>query len=127
MVNLLVMIENPQQHDAVFMPGIVNRLIRYWFYLNAGLNIVNNFRNLILAILGIYIALHLTDWWMLPAMFIPSVLILTIMGYYVVHKVNKVSEWLGVRFSSHYGLRQYNFTQEQNELLKEIRDLLKHG
>ncbi len=118
------MSENPQEFDSKYMPGLENRAIRYYFYLNAGLNIVNNFRNLILAILGIYIALHLDAWWLLIAMFIPSVIILTVVGYYVVHRINKVQEWLGVRFSSHYSIKQFNYTQGIYETLQAIEKKL---
>lgn len=111
---------NPQDFDKDYMPGLENRAIRYYFYLNAGLNIVNQFRNLILAILGIYIALHLDAWWLLAAMFIPSIVGLTIAGYYVVHRVNKIQEWLGVRFSSHYAIRQFDYQRGIYEALKNI-------
>lgn len=115
---------NPQQYDGEYMPGLENRAIRYYFYLNAGLNIVNNFRNLILAILGIYIALHLDAWWLLIAMFIPSVIILTIIGYYVVHRINKIQEWLGMRFSTHYAIKQFNFQEGIYKTLQEINGKL---
>lgn len=120
------MIENPQQYDKDYMPGIENKGIRYYFYLNAGLNIVNIFRNLILAILGLYIALHWNNWLLLPLMFIPSVIILTIAGYYTVHRVNKVSEWLSLRFGTHYGIKSFNYQQETVEQLKQINFKLGH-
>jgi len=118
------MSENPQEYDSQYMPGLENRAIRYYFYLNAGLNIVNQFRNLILAILGVYIALHLDAWWLLIAMLLPSVIILTVVGYYVVHRVNKIQEWLGVRFSSHYSIRQFNYQKGIYEKLEEIANKL---
>ncbi len=116
---------NPQEYDSQFMPGLENRAYRYYFYLQAGLNIVNNFRNLILALLGFYYVLKLDMPWLLPLMFIVSSIILTIVGYFVVHRVNKVQEFLGVRFSSHYSIRQFNYTQGMYETLQEIRDKIK--
>lgn len=114
-----------QEYDSTYMPGIQNRAIRYYFYLNAGLAIVNNFRNLFLAIIGIYIALHLEAWYLLIVMFVPSVIILTIIGYYVVHKVNKVQEFLSMRFGTHYGIKQFDLQKGIYDELKEMKNMLK--
>lgn len=116
---------DPAEYDKQNFPGAENMAIRYYFYLKAGLGIVNDFRNLILGILGVYIALHLESWWLLIAMFVPSIVILTIAGYYTVHRVNKISEWLSLRFSTHYGIKQYNYTQGIYETLQEIAATLK--
>lgn len=116
--------DNPQKFDHIYMPGLENRLYRYYYYLNAGLNIVNNFRNLILALLGFYYVLKLDMPWLLPVMFLISAVILTIVGYYVVHRVNKVSEWLGIRFSSHYAIKQFNFQEGIYNTLQEINEKL---
>lgn len=113
-------IDMNKEDDSQFLPGAQNRAIRYYFYLNAGLNILNQFRNLFLGIFALYFALKLDHWWILAALFLPSLLVLTIVGYFAVHKVNKVSEWLSIRFSSHYALSQYDLQKENNELLKEI-------
>ncbi len=111
-----------EDYDHKFMPGAENRAIRYYFYLTKGLDVLNQSRNLFLGILALYIALHLDNWWLLIAMFIPSLLILTLVGFYATHRMNKVLEWLGIRFSSHYAVKQFNNVQTQVELLKEIRD-----
>lgn len=111
---------NPQEWDNVFMPGLENRAIRYYFYLQAGLNIVNNFRNLILALLGFYYVLKLDMPWLLPVMFIVSTLLLTVIGYFVVHRVNRVQEWLGMRFSTHYAIKQYSLQEGIYNTLQEI-------
>ena len=117
-------ITDASEYDSVYFPGFENRLIRYYYYLNAGLGIVNNFRNVFLGIFGLYFILKLDNWALLIVMFIPTMVVLTIVGFFVVHRINKVQEWLGMRFSTHYGIRQFNYQQEQNELLKEIRDKL---
>ncbi len=115
------------EYDQLYMHGLQNRGIRYYYYLDAGLNVLNQFRNLGLGIIALYIALHLTNPLFLVAMFVPSVIALTALGYYNTHTVNKVREWVSMRFSSHYGIRQFNYQQAQYELLTEIRDALKKG
>lgn len=115
---------NPNEYDEKYFPGTENRLVRYYFYLNQGLNILNQFRNLFLGILGLYLVLKLDNWWILVAMFIPSILALMIAGYYATHRVNKVLEWLGVRFGTHYSLTQFTIQQNILKTLEEIKQKL---
>ncbi len=115
---------DPSEYDDLYFPGIENRAIRYYYYLNAGLGIVNNFRNVFLGIIGLYFVLKLDNWMLLVAMFIPTLIILSIVGYFVIHRVNKVQEWLGLRFATHYGIKQFNYTEGSYELLKEINQKL---
>ncbi len=116
--------ENVSKYDHLFFPGFENKAVRYYYYLNHGLGIFNQFRNLLLAIVGLYIVLKLDNWLIMPAILIPSLVVLTILGYYGIHRMNKIMEWVGMRFASHYGVRQYNFNQGQYELLKDIKNIL---
>lgn len=118
--------EKRQSEDLIYLKGFHNKMMRYYFYLMSGLGILNNFRNLFLGIFALYIALKLDNVLYGIIIFIVSSIVLTICGYYNVHRVSKISEWLGVRFSSHFGIKSFNYTQENNELLKEIRDILKN-
>ncbi len=117
-------LEEVSKFDHIFLPGIENKLIRYYFYLNTGLNILNQFRNLFLGIFALYFTFHFTDPLLLAVLFVVGTIILTFMGYYSIHRMNKVLEWVGMRFSTHYGIRTYNFAQGQYEEAKKIRELL---
>ncbi len=118
-------IEDPSQYDSVFFPGAENRFIRYYFYLNNGLAILNNFRNLFFGVFALYFTFHLTNPYLLAALLVPGILILIAVGYYSIHRMSKVQEWLGMRFATHYGIRSYNYNQGTYEELKEIKELLK--
>lgn len=127
--NPIFELEDPRrlsEEDKQFLHGAHNGGIRYYYYLEHGLNILNEFRNLFLGILAIYIALKLTNPLLMVAMFVPCLLVLTIVGYYNVHKLNKVKEWLGMRYSTYYGIKNFNFQQGQYQMLKEIKELLEH-
>ncbi len=123
--NQIDSIEDVAKYDHLFFPGVENHFIRYYFYLNTGLGILNNFRNLFLGIFALYFTLHLTNPLILAALFIIGVIGLAILGYYNVHRMNKTLEWIGMRFSSHYAIRQFNYNSGQYEELKEIKELLK--
>ncbi len=111
--------------DSKYLEGKENWLIRVYFYLFNGLNVLNQFRNLGLGIIAVYIALKLTNYWWLVAMTVPSIIILIIVGYYFVHRATKVQEWLGIRFSSHFGMKSFNYQEESYETLVRIEELLK--
>lgn len=111
--------------DRKNMDGFENTAIRYYFYLMKGLDIVNSFRNLFLGVIALYIALKLENIAWAIVMFVVSSILLTIAGHYNVHKVSKRHEWIGMRFSTTYGIKAFNFSQGQYDLLLEIRDLLK--
>lgn len=104
--------------DHIHWEGNKNLLIRYYFYINTGLNVFNNFKYLVAGIFGLYLMLHMKNPWLLLIMSGVSVPILFIIGYYSIHHINKVQDWLSVKFGTTYAI--YNI-----ELLESIRDELK--
>lgn len=111
--------------DTKYLKGTENWIIRYYYYLSAGLNELNAFRNLFIGILTIYITFKLESYWYAIIIFTVSIVVLTLIGYYFIHKVSKVRDWLGIRFSSYFGRQQINYIEENYKLLEEIRNLLK--
>lgn len=99
-------------------------LIRLYFYLNNGVGILNNFRNLFLGVFALYFTLKLTSPLLLVIMFIIAIPVLVVCGYYNVHHIAKLSEQLSTKFGTHYGIKQFELIEEQVKLLKEIKKLL---
>jgi hypothetical protein len=99
-------------------------LIKIYFYLNNGVGILNNFRNLFLGVFALYFTLKLTSPVLLVVMFIVAIPILVVCGYYNVHHIARLSEQLSVKFGTFYGIKQFELTEEQVKLLKEIKKLL---
>lgn len=100
-------------------------LIKIYFYLNNGVGILNNFRNLFLGVFALYFTLKLTSPVLLVAMFIVAIPILVICGYYNVHHIAKLSEQLSTKFGTHYSIKQFELIEEQTKLLRKIEKLLK--
>lgn len=107
-----------------YLKGKENWFIRMNFYVNSGLGIVNNYRNLIFAIFGVYITLKLTSPLWLIGMFILALPVLMVLGYYNIHRMSKINEWLSIKFATHYAIKQFNLNEEQVKLLKDIKNLL---
>lgn len=111
--------ESAKPHEShEHWTGTKNKLIRYYFYCNKGLDTFNQFRYVIMAVFGIYYTLHLHAPILLLVMLAVSIPILTIIGYYCVHHINKVTDYLNTQFGTYYGIMQI-------DLLKEIRDAIK--
>lgn len=114
-----------QPDDAKYLKGKENWLIRMYYYLRNGLSMLNDFHNVFLGMITLAITFKITSITFMLAIAIPGTLIFIILGYYNVHRISKMNEWLSMRFSTHYSIKSFNFTQGQYELLTEIRDLLK--
>lgn len=105
-----------------YLHGKENFAIRIFFYLDNGVGILNQFRNLFLGIFALYFTLKLDNPLWLVLMFVIAIPILVIVGYYNVHRMAKVREWLSTKFSTHYGIKQFELIEEQTALLKEIKE-----
>lgn len=112
--------------EQEYLAGGKNLAIRLYFYLSNGLGIVNEFRNLLLGIFGIYIALKLDQPLIMAALFLASVIVLIPLGWFMVHRVSKVREWLNTRYGSHYAVRNFDYVKAQHEEMVRIRELLEN-
>lgn len=121
---VLEFMNDSPEDEKKYLAGFPNRLIRYWYYLENGLGILNEFRNLFLGIVALYIALKLTNLFLMVAMFIPCCIVLTVVGYVAVHRIAKVKEWINLRFSSHFGIRSFDYQRANYQLLKKISEKL---
>lgn len=107
-------------NEEQYLKGNRNFFIRVYFYLSNGLSIVNEFRNLLLGIFGVYITLKLEHPMIMVGLFVVAVIILVPVGYFMVHYVSKVKEWLGTKFGSHYAIKNFDYMKRQCELLEEV-------
>lgn len=53
-------------------------------------------------------------------MFIGAIIILIPTGYYRVHHISKVSEWLNTKYGSHYAIKNFDYVKAQYELLEKM-------
>jgi len=108
-----------------YWKGGKNKTIRYYFYVQQGLALLNEFRYLIMSVLAIYALLKLEDWWMMPIMFFTALPFLCMLGWVSVHHVQKVMEWLNIKYTTHYSLYNIELQEQQLQILQEIRECLK--
>lgn len=112
------------EEDRDKLHGLHNKAIRYYYYLENGLSVLEQFKTLFLSIFGLYIVLKLTNPAWIAVILLPSLVALAVAGRYNVHKLSKMKEWLGMRFSTHYGIRNFNYNKGTYEMLREINGKL---
>lgn len=113
-------IEDHKSHQ--YWTGWQNKTIRYWYYLNRGIDIFNQFKYLFALIFGIYFTLKLKNAIWILGMIGISLPILLVFGWLQTHRIGRVNDWLSVKFSSTYG--KYNF-ELLEDILEELRELNK--
>lgn len=113
------------EEDKKYLRGPHNWAMRMYFYLNSGLGMTNNFHTIAITLLAVAVVFKNMHPALLGALAFAAVLILIVIGRYNVHRLSKMSEWLNLRFSTHFGIKSFNYQEEQVKLLKEIRDMLK--
>lgn len=104
--------------------GWWNKFSRYFFYLNRGADVFSQFKYIAGYILALYVLLKLTDPHWLLIMAVITLPILFVCGYWHVHKVGKVVDWLNIQYSSHWSRYQFELMEKQLKLLEEINDKL---
>lgn len=106
--------------------GRENYLIRYWVYLDRGLDTFNQFKYYIgfpLAA-GAFIPFLADKLSWLIVLSILGLPVLIVVGRYRLHKVNKTTEYVNAISGSIFQFKPMQLSIEQVSLLKEIRDKL---
>jgi hypothetical protein len=114
------MTENPKNHEH--WNGPKNRCIRYWFYLCKGNEIVNQFHSLIISLLGIFFVFKLSSPWLFALMLIVIIPLLIISGWFSVHHLSTVIDWLGIKFGTYGSNRNLELLEDISKTLKEKSD-----
>ena len=94
----------------------MNKLIKIYFYLKRGLDLLSEFKYLIAGIMSLYVILKLDNTWQMVFMFVGSLPVLVIIGWLYVHKMSKALDWLNVEYGTHWA--RYNFELLEKQLKK---------
>ena len=106
--------------DPKFWNGRKNKSIRYYFYMQQGLLLLNEFRYLIMAVFAVYLTFKLENPLFLPLMFLVALPVLVFLGYLSVHHIAKVIEYLNIQYSTHWSRYGIDLQEKRNKSLEEI-------
>ena len=100
--------------------GNQNKVIRYYFYIQKGLALLNELRYLIMAIFALYMILKLDNIFLMPLMFLIALPVLIFLGWLDVHHMAKVREFLNIKYSTHYSKRNFDLQEQRNKILIDL-------
>jgi hypothetical protein len=100
--------------------GIANRVVRYYFYCNRGLALLNEFRYLLMGILAVYALLKLDNPWIMLIMFVVAVPVLCFLGWIFTHYMAKTMDFLNINFSTHFSKYIIEMQERQVKALENI-------
>ena len=103
-----------------YYKGWKNKAIRYYYYVQNGLALLNEFRYLLMGIFACYYTLKLDNPLLIPLMFIVAIPVLGVIGYIAVMHIHKVIEYLNVQFTTTWSRYNYDLNEERNQLLKQL-------
>ena len=107
-----------------YWDGRWNKTVRFYFYLQKGLSLFNELRYVVMVCLALYAFMKLDNLFMIPLMFLCFIPPLIIFGWTAVHKMDKIIEFLNVRYATHYSHYNIEINEKQLKLLEEIKERL---
>ncbi len=118
------MLEINENTKKRYFYGWKNQLIRIYFYLQEGLNLINQFKYLVGGILALGYLIKLENYIYLGLMFVGSLPLLILGGYIWVHRAKKSMEWFSLEFTTHFGKYGVELQEKQLEALEQIANKL---
>jgi hypothetical protein len=97
-----------------------NKTVRYYFYVQRGLSVLNEMRYLIMAIMAAYALLRLDNPMIMLVMFLTSLPVLAILGWVYTFHMAKTMDWLNVKFSTHYSKYSIELQERQVKAVESI-------
>ena len=116
-----------------YYDGKLNGLVRGYWYLDLGLDLINKFKYVVAGIIALAVILKVDDslQWMIT-IFLIALPILTILGYLWARFGIRVVEYLNLKVATHFGQyglklqeRQLNLLEDLSESIKELNKKLK--
>lgn len=119
------MIKFISDNEKEMLSGGKNKAVRWYFYAQNGLNILNEFRYLVMCIMGAYYLLKIDNPMVMVIMFAISLPVLIIIGWFAVHYMSVVLEFLGIRYTTACGKYSFELQERKTEACEKLVNLLK--
>ena len=103
--------------------GKWNKIVRYYFYMIKGLQLFNELRYVIITTGLIYAFLKLSNFVLFPVIFFSFIPPLIFFGWLSVHKIDKIIEFLQVRYATHYSHYNIEIQEKQEKYLRDLVEL----
>ena len=113
-----------ENSEKRYMRGWINFIIRLYYFLQEGLNQVNQWKYIIMGILGFAFLIKITSYIVIGLMFAGAVPILMLIGYLWVTRGKKSTEYYQTRDTTIFGRYGVEIQERQIQLLEDIKTKL---
>ena len=96
-----------------YFDGLSNRIIRWYFYQQRGLAILNELRYLVMCIFGIYMVMKWSNPWLMAVMFVGSIPVLVFIGWIQTHRMSKTLDYLSTAYATYWA--KYGFELQERQ------------
>ncbi len=120
MKNLYDEINNPDVRRDYY-EGRLNKVVRTYWYLDLGLELVNKFKYIVAGILALAVILQVENSlkWIVTIFFI-ALPILTVAGYLWARFGVRVVEYLDLKLATHFGQYSIKLQEKQLEVMEDL-------
>lgn len=120
------MIQFVKDNEKEMLGGAKNKVVRWYFYAQRGLAIINEFRYIFMGVFGIYYFTKMDNPLMLALMFMIAIPILVGIGWLAVHHMSVVLEFLGVRYTTAFGRYSFELQERIVKAVEEMANIIKN-
>lgn len=121
------MIQFVNDNEKEMLHGRKNAFIRYYFYMRKGLELINEMRYVFMAVFGVYYLTKMDNPVLLVLMFAVAIPTLVLLGWFAVHHMAVVLEFLGIRYTTAWGKYSYELQERIASACEKIADINKNS
>lgn len=114
-----------ENSEKRYVDGTINKIIRLYYYLQEGLGQVNQWKYIIMGILGFAFLIKVTSYVIIGLMFVAATPILILIGFLWVTRGRKSTDYYAMKYTSVFGRYGVEMQEKQLEQQAEIIELLK--
>ena len=109
-----------ENSEKSYYQGKINFLIRLYYYLNEGLNQINNWKYIAAGVIALAVFFKITNWLVISLIVLAVVPISVLIGYLWVMRARKSTEYFSLKYTSPWGKYQIELQERQMALLESI-------
>jgi len=103
-----------------YLEGRKNAVVKVYFYIERGLQLVNDFKYVIAGVLALYFAINLDNIIFIPITFFVALPILWLIGYIWITYAVKSMEWINIEHATFWTRYNYSLQEKQLEFLEKL-------
>jgi hypothetical protein len=109
-----------ENSEKRYYQGWINMVIRLYYYLQEGLNQVNQWKYILAGVLAFAYLVKIESYVIIGLIFLALVPIFVLIGYLWIVRGKKSTEYFTTKYTSPFGMYGFQLQERQTKLLEEI-------